>query len=431
MKLLAVALGVIFAYDLYVFAQAQLLHGMEQASWEARGLVTALTVPMLAIAARRNPEWSLNIFVSRQVVFYTASLMGIGVYLVVMAFGGYLVALLWRHLGPGRAARVLRGRGHDAGGAAGVVGHPASSQGVHRQALLPQQVRLPHRVAALHRDAVGARRERRDAGGESADPYVRAIRAIARSSAAPAASCSCATTRPAPARRGPRGRAPPSTSRRLPVLAADTPMVRFLESKQWVIDVEEHRLTPDVYDNLELPALFDPPCPHRLVLPLLDDANLVGVLVLAEPPPPFRPTYEDRDLLKTVGRHVATHIAQHESDRRLAESRQFEAYHRLTAFVMHDLKNLAAQLSLIVSNAERHKRNPEFVDDAISTVAQLDRAHAAADRAAAGPRAAQPAAHGRARRHRPPGDRPLRAAHAGAAADVVAQSARWPRIRNG
>jgi putative PEP-CTERM system histidine kinase len=36
---------------------------------------------------------------------------------------------------------------------------------------------------------------------------------------------------------------------------------------------------------------------------------------------------------------------------------------------MHDLKNLAAQLSLIVSNAERHKRNPEFVDDAISTVA--------------------------------------------------------------
>jgi putative PEP-CTERM system histidine kinase len=66
---------------------------------------------------------------------------------------------------------------------------------------------------------------------------------------------------------------------------------------------------------------------------------------------------------------VATHIAQHEADRRLAESRQFEAYHRLTAFVMHDLKNLAAQLSLIVSNAERHKRNPEFVDDAISTVA--------------------------------------------------------------
>jgi putative PEP-CTERM system histidine kinase len=91
--------------------------------------------------------------------------------------------------------------------------------------------------------------------------------------------------------------------------------------------------------------------------------------VLDYPPPPFEPTYEDRDLLKTVGRHVATYIAQHEADRRLAENRQFEAYHRLTAFVMHDLKNLAAQLSLIVANAAKHKRNPEFVDDAISTVA--------------------------------------------------------------
>ena len=70
-----------------------------------------------------------------------------------------------------------------------------------------------------------------------------------------------------------------------------------------------------------------------------------------------------------MGRHVAVHIAQYEADRRLAESRQFEAYHRLTAFVMHDLKNLAAQLALIVSNAEKHKRNPEFVDDAIATIA--------------------------------------------------------------
>jgi signal transduction histidine kinase len=66
---------------------------------------------------------------------------------------------------------------------------------------------------------------------------------------------------------------------------------------------------------------------------------------------------------------VATHLAQHEADRRLAESRQFEGYHRLTAFVMHDLKNLAAQLSLLVANAEKHKRNPAFVDDAIATIA--------------------------------------------------------------
>ena len=84
----------------------------------------------------------------------------------------------------------------------------------------------------------------------------------------------------------------------------------------------------------------------------------------------FRPHLRGpRSAARPSGRHVATHLAQHDADRKLAESRQFEAYHRLTAFVMHDLKNLAAQLSLIVANAEKHRRNPQFVDDAIGTIA--------------------------------------------------------------
>jgi len=50
----------------------------------------------------------------------------------------------------------------------------------------------------------------------------------------------------------------------------------------------------------------------------------------------FKLTYEDRDLLKTLGRHVATYLAQHESERQACESRQFEAYNKLTTFMMHD-----------------------------------------------------------------------------------------------
>ena len=131
------------------------------------------------------------------------------------------------------------------------------------------------------------------------------------------------------------------------------------------------RPTPDAYQNIAMPrvpaGLAEPVSAGRAAVRIVDD--LIGFALLASPPDPFKPNYEDRDLLKTVGRHVAVHLAQFEADKRLAESRQFEAYHRLTAFVMHDLKNLAAQLSLIVSNAEKHKRNPAFVDDAISTIA--------------------------------------------------------------
>ena len=101
-----------------------------------------------------------------------------------------------------------------------------------------------------------------------------------------------------------------------------------------------------MYGNIALPAWLrdDRGSAHRLAAAAARSA-WSGFVLLYDPPPPFELTYEDRDLLKTVGRHVATQIAQHEADRKLAESRQFEAYNRLTAFMMHDLKNSVAQLS--------------------------------------------------------------------------------------
>jgi putative PEP-CTERM system histidine kinase len=154
------------------------------------------------------------------------------------------------------------------------------------------------------------------------------------------------------------------------VLAPTDEMVAFLRQNGWVIDLREMYDTPDAYQNITPPPFLQGrDGRYRLVVPLLHGNDMIGFALLASPPEPFKPNYEDRDLLKTVGRHVAVHLQQFEADKRLAESRQFEAYHRLTAFVMHDLKNLAAQLALIVSNAEKHRRNPEFVDDAISTIA--------------------------------------------------------------
>jgi putative PEP-CTERM system histidine kinase len=78
--------------------------------------------------------------------------------------------------------------------------------------------------------------------------------------------------------------------------------------------------------------------------------------------------WEDRDLLKTAGQQAASHLAQYQADQALVQSRQFEAFNRLSAYIVHDLKNILAQQSLIVTNAEKHKHNPEFVDDVIDTV---------------------------------------------------------------
>jgi putative PEP-CTERM system histidine kinase len=73
--------------------------------------------------------------------------------------------------------------------------------------------------------------------------------------------------------------------------------------------------------------------------------------------------------LKTLGRQAGSYLAHLRLTEALADAKQFEAFNRLSSYVVHDLKNLVAQLSLVVKNSERHLDNPEFVRDAIGTVA--------------------------------------------------------------
>lgn len=359
LRYFVIGLGGMFAFDLFVFSHAEMLHAISAPAWAARGAVVALAAPFIAVAARRNPDWSLDIFVSRQAVFYTSTFVAVGIYLVAMALGGYVV--------------------RDLGGSWGVVGQIMFLIGaVAVLVTLIASSSLRRHVAVFinkhfYRNKYDYRIEwlrfiETLSSSESEGVRRTAVRAVAQIFLSPGAIL---FTREAGGRRFVPTVSWPMQVDSVPGIAPlsfDDELVRFLETKQWIVDIDEYRRTPDLYQNIVLPDwLLD--VPHlRIISPMLQLKELVGFFLLYEPPPPFKLTYEDRDLLKTVGRHVATQLAQHESDRRLAESRQFEAYNRLTAFMMHDLKNSVAQLQLIVTNAARHKTNPEFVDDAISTI---------------------------------------------------------------
>jgi putative PEP-CTERM system histidine kinase len=353
--------GVMFAYDLFLFSQAHLVKGIEASSWEARGIVNALAVPLLALAARANPTWSLNVFVSRQVVFYTTSFLAVGAYLLVMAAGGYVIRLYggtW-----GRVAQIVFFAG------AGIVLVTLMISGSLRRRLRVFLSKHFYRNKYDYRVEWLRFIDTLSSTGPGVETYENSVRAIAQIVGSQGGVLFLpldGVAGFAPVASWPAGTFPRS---RYPTLGHDEELVQFLQRKQWVFDLSEYRASPDTYQSIALPGFLRERQKLRLVLPLVLQGEVLGLVALAEPPPPFDLTWEDRDLLKTVGRHVATHLAQHEADRRLAESRQFEAYHRLTAFVMHDLKNLAAQLSLLVANAEKHRRNPDFVDDAIATIA--------------------------------------------------------------
>ncbi|MCR5869787.1 MULTISPECIES: XrtA/PEP-CTERM system histidine kinase PrsK [unclassified Sphingomonas] len=105
-----------------------------------------------------------------------------------------------------------------------------------------------------------------------------------------------------------------------------------------------------------------------VVVPLPHQQRLAGAIVLARPPVPRALDWEDFDLLKAAGRQVASHIAEERAQEALAEAERFDEFNRRFAFIMHDIKNLVSQLTLVARNAERHADNPDFRADMVATL---------------------------------------------------------------
>lgn len=150
--------------------------------------------------------------------------------------------------------------------------------------------------------------------------------------------------------------------------AGSSSFCQFLQEKVWVVDLEEHDHDPEKYSGLILPVWLRAIPRAWLIIPLVQSRQLFGFIVLAEPRSAVKLNWEVFDLLKVAGNQAVSYLAQHEAANALLVARQFESFNRMSAFVVHDLKNLVAQLSLLLSNAEKHKKNPEFQEDMIETV---------------------------------------------------------------
>jgi putative PEP-CTERM system histidine kinase len=362
LKLCALAIGGGFAFDLFVQMQATLPSGVDQLVWATRGVVYVLLLPFLLLGLRRMESQPSRAFVSRQVVFYGSAALAVGLYLVLASVVAYL---LQTHGGswsePLRLVLLA--------GAVGVLAVVLLSDSPSRRlrvfiAKHFYSNKFDYRVEWLRFIATLS-----EPAAPGQDARHTAIRAIAQIFASPGGALYL--------RDEASGHFEPqatwfarATRVQLDPLPPDDDLLGFLVSTEWVVDLAEYQTMPERYRLIRMPACFTDPYGHwRIITPLFELEQLVGLLVLQSPPEPFQMNFEDRDLLKTVGRHVATLLAQQQADRKLGESRQFDAFNRFAAFVMHDLKNSVAQLQLLVSNAAKHRHNPEFVDDAIDTIA--------------------------------------------------------------
>ncbi|HEX8936843.1 MAG TPA: XrtA/PEP-CTERM system histidine kinase PrsK [Sphingomicrobium sp.] len=103
-------------------------------------------------------------------------------------------------------------------------------------------------------------------------------------------------------------------------------------------------------------------------IPLLHHQRLIGLVVLAAPEYRRQLDWEDFDLLRTAGHQAASSLAEALGQEALSQAQRFEEFNRRFAFILHDIKNLVSQLSLVARNAERHADNPDFRADMVATL---------------------------------------------------------------
>ena len=158
----------------------------------------------------------------------------------------------------------------------------------------------------------------------------------------------------------------------IPAEAMSIEAGRFFEETGFIVALDELRSGEAGHwqsrSEETLPAWLTRDPTMWAAVPLLHFGRLVGVAVLARPEFERRLDWEDLDLLRVVGQQSASFLAEQAGEKALLEAGRFEEFNRRIAFVMHDIKNLASQLSLLARNAERHADNPEFRVDMLVTL---------------------------------------------------------------
>ncbi|WP_339668584.1 XrtA/PEP-CTERM system histidine kinase PrsK [Dasania marina] len=357
-KLYSLVLGSIFAYDIFLFAYSLIFNVIDVQLWQARGAINGCSALLMTIGALTlsTPSATTRIAISRPAAFYSTSMTVSGAFLAIMATGGYYLQLYggtWSNVLSTLIiffaiictvtlfiSQTLRSRLN-----VWINKHFFR----HKYDYRVEWLKL---INALSRPS------------DNQDFQLIAVQTLASIFKSPKGglwrqqdktftlAASYQLELPSP---------PPSE----PV---DSEFCHALKEHEWVFSPR----SPDQGKISELNALLPEwiaAIPDLwLVVPLLTEKDLLGFIILTEPEIDTDITWEDLDLLKTVGRQVASYLDRHQAAELLAESRQFDAFNKLSAFVMHDLKNLIAQQALVVENAAKHKDNPAFIEDAINTI---------------------------------------------------------------
>lgn len=355
-KFLCMGLGGLFIVDFIVYSKSLLFSRLDSTLWYSRGLMNAVVAPLLALSIMRLQEEKPRITFSRKLVFHTTVLFVSGIYLVLMSLAGYYI--------------------RDFGGNWGEI---AQIIFIFFAVLLFLVFTLSGRMRALTK--VFLNKHFFHYRYDYRDEWIKLSKTISELNSVDEMSTFIIRTMADLVDSSGGGLwlkneqgdfylaedfflgfdAPT-------VISGDSTLIKFIKAKRWVIDFFEYSYKPELYEGVNLAAWKAERNNVWLLIPLFRQNEIAAFVVLTKARVIRRLNWEDHDLLKTVGMQLTNALALNRASDELARSRQFEAYNRLSAYLVHDLKNLVAQIALIVKNADKHKHNPEFIDDSIETL---------------------------------------------------------------
>ncbi|MFC4700306.1 XrtA/PEP-CTERM system histidine kinase PrsK [Glaciecola siphonariae] len=358
-KPLVLYLGALSLFDFVTYANATMVNQLSWNFFAARGYIYLALMPFLVLAIRRIQHWGIDIFVSREVVLHSTLLLVAGLYLMAMALLGYVVKYLggsWSL--PLQMALVVVSlvllislfMSHQFRNSIKVfiTKHFYANQFDYRA----EWLNLTKRLSAVDQTS--------DSVYQTAlDAYLAGI--------GYAQGCLLKV-------KGERSEIVALTEGELIVnteslLKDIAPVLSFCRHKHWIIDFDELRAQPGLYEDLTQRETLMRSFPYQLAVPIYQHDSLWGLVLMRALEPDKRSlNWELRDYLGALSDQIANFIFHGESSKALAENAQFAAFNRMSAFVVHDLKNVLAQINLILSNAQQHKSNPEFIEDTFETL---------------------------------------------------------------
>jgi putative PEP-CTERM system histidine kinase len=117
------------------------------------------------------------------------------------------------------------------------------------------------------------------------------------------------------------------------------------------------------------PAEF-PEGGNRVCVPLIAGGEVLGLMIVGDRVIGVPFSMEDFDLLKCAADQAAASLLNLQLLERLMQAKELEAFQTMSAFFVHDLKNTASTLSLMLQNLPVHFENPAFREDALRGVSK-------------------------------------------------------------